>query len=462
VATPDLDRPGEHPARGEGRPDSRPLAPGTSVAGWMVVGAVREEPDHVLYAATRGSGGPPGCLKLFDPSPLHDSAYFRHLRRAARRWKRVENPHLVRLSEAGKSPAGPFLATALFVGPTLAAKLEEGVLPPADVSRLGIQVASALDAALNADLTPGALSPREITLTSAGALVTDPGIGRGPARDPGEAFDAVDYLSPEEVRGEPPVAQSPVYSLACLMHECLTGTVPYPRDLPQAVLYAHVAEPPPRPSEANAALPAEVDTVFERAMAATPDERHASPREFARELAAALGRAEGAPAVVRAEQRRPRRGIPPGVRRAVALAAAAAVCAAAGFALGSDDGTEATPAPPRAAPAPPATAVAAQQVVDQLEGRRTRLRERLADARRRAGQAAVARRLARLHARAAQGAQEASPGVRRALVDARRAYARLAVAATARRGERRAWAAGRAATRRAETALNRELSRSAG
>ena len=463
MATPDLDRHGDRAARGDRTPESRPLAAGASVGGWLVVGVLREETDQVLYAATHGSGGAPACLKLIDLSPLHDSFYFRHFRQSVRRWKRLDNPHLARLSDAGKSPAGPYLATALFVGPPLAAELEAGPLDVADASRLGTEVASALDAALDADLTPGAISPRDITLTSAGALVTDPGVGRGPAREPVDAVEGVHYLSPEEARGEPPVAQSAVYSLACVMHECLTGAVPYPGDLPQAVLYAHVAEPPPRPSKRNASLPVEVDTVFARAMAAAPEERHASPGDFARELSDALGGVGPAPAPVRVGERRPRRAVAPNRGRVLALVAAIGVCAAAGFALGSSGGSEETPAPPpRAAPGPPATAVAAQAVVDELEGRRSRLREGLANARTRARQAEAARRLARLHARVAQGAQDATPGVQRALVDARRAYARLAAAASARRGERRAWAAARAETRRADAALNRELSRSAG
>jgi hypothetical protein len=474
MASPDLERKDERQPGGDGPSESRPLAAGRSVAEWLVVGVLREEPDHVLYAVTHGSGGPPACLKLIDPSPLHDSAYFRHLRRATRRWKRLANPHLVRLNETGRSHAGPYLATALFVGPPLAVELEKGPLDPADAGKLAAEVAGALDAVLSADLRPGPLTPRDITLTSAGALVTDPGIGHGPAREPVDASDAVHYISPEEARGEPPVAQSAVYSLACLMHECLTGARPYPRDLPQAVLYAHVAEPPPRPSERNKTLPPQVDEVFEQAMAAAPEERHATPGDFARELTGALdgsrvaapSRAEqhqARPAITQAEPRRERPAVTPGARRALALAGAIALCAAVGFALGSGDDSNDQPAPaPVAAPAPPADAVAARAVVEQLEPRRARLRDRLTGARRRAGQAEMARRLAGLHAGAAQGAQEASPGVRRALADARRAYARLGRAATARRREQRAWAAARADAARADAALNRELARSGG
>jgi len=464
VAAPELDwqeerSPGDDPAA-----FSRPLAPGSGVSGWQVVGAIREEPDNVLYAVTRGGDGPPACLKLIDPSPLHDSGYFRHLRRAARRWRRVDNPHLVRLVEAGRSPSGPYLATALFVGASLADELEGDGLPVVDASRIGIELASALDAALDAGLSPGALTPQDVTLTSAGALVTDPGVGRGPVREPTDVFGAVDYLSPEEARGERPVPQSAVYSLACLMHRCLTGAPPYPRDLAEAVLYAHVVEPPPRPSERNSSLPAEVDAVFERAMAATPQQRQPGPGRFAHELAAALGGSRVAGAAARAERPQRRREPRPALRRAGALAAVIALCAAGGFALGSSGGTDEAPAPPRAAPppAPPASAMAAVEIADKLEVRRARLRERLAGARTRTGQARVARRLSGLYASVARGAEEATPGVRRALADARRAHARLAAAATARRAEQRAWAAARAAARRADAALARELSRSAG
>jgi serine/threonine protein kinase len=256
-----------------------------------------EEPEYVRYLATLGQHGPPAALKLIDPTPLHDAGYLRRLKRATRRWKRVDHPNLARLVKAGKSPAGPYVATSFFAGPTLAAELAAGALPPARAGAVALEIASALDAVLDAGVRPAALSPRDVVMTATGALVTDPGVGRCRKLDwLTEALDGVHYLSPEEALGDPPLPQSAVYSLACVVHESLTGLPPYAYDLPRVVLYAHLAEPPARPRNLADTLPAAVDDVFERAMAADPDERHPSPGAFARELAGALGLAAGPPA----------------------------------------------------------------------------------------------------------------------------------------------------------------------
>ena len=465
---PDLDQHSGGAQETEGRWPSRPLPAGTEIDRWVLIGPIREEPDHVLYAATLGAGGPPACLKLLDADPLHDAAYFRHLRRDCRRWQRISTPHLARLLDAGRSDPGPYLATALFAGPSLAEELRGGALPPAKAARLGTEVASALDAALAEDLLPGPVSPADVTITASGALVTDLGLARGgPDALPADP-EVVHYVSPEEARGEEPRPESTVYSLACLMHTCLTGLPPYEGELPPTVLYAHVAEPPPRPSELYDALPAAVDAVFERAMAKRPEERHPSPGEFARDLAAALGETAGAtPArAVEAPAAPARtRRVPGDTRRLrglAALAAAVLVAALAGWVLGSagDDGDE-TPAP-RPAPGPSESAVAAQGVVDALGERRARLRRRLAAAERRAGQDRVALELAALYDSTADGADGATPAVVDALRAAQLGYERLASDAGSEPALRRRWDTARAAVRRAEADLSRALAESGG
>ena len=56
-------------------------------------------------------------------------------------------------------------------------------------------------------------------------------------------------MSPEQINGDPLDARTDVYSLGCVLCETLTGTVPYPRQTPAAMLIAHMTDAPPRVSE---------------------------------------------------------------------------------------------------------------------------------------------------------------------------------------------------------------------
>ena len=136
------------------------------------------------------------------------------------------------------------------------------------------------------------------------------------------------YVAPEQVRGDPVDARADVYSLGCLVFECLTGEVPFVRDSEVAVVFAHLEEPPPKASERLPDLPPELDAVIARALAKDPDARQASCGELVDEVRGAL--ALDAPP-------RPRR------RRLAALALVAGVLAAGAiaWAVRSDQ----TPAP---------------------------------------------------------------------------------------------------------------------
>ena len=87
----------------------------------------------------------------------------------------------------------------------------------------------------------------------------------------------IDYVSPEQLRGEGASHRSDVYALAGVLYECLRGEVPYPRPTEAAVLFAHMSDPPPSLAEARPDLPAELDELIARGMAKDPDERFASP-----------------------------------------------------------------------------------------------------------------------------------------------------------------------------------------
>ena len=86
----------------------------------------------------------------------------------------------------------------------------------------------------------------------------------------GQFLGTPDYAAPEQVNGQPVDGRADQYALACVAFELLSGTVPFKRELPIAVLYAHLSTPPPRLTAIRQDLPPAVDEVLARAMAKNP------------------------------------------------------------------------------------------------------------------------------------------------------------------------------------------------
>ena len=80
-----------------------------------------------------------------------------------------------------------------------------------------------------------------------------------------------------------------VYSLGCVLYECLTGSVPYPRDSDVAVLFAHVQDTVPRITDLRPDLTSAIDEIGARAMAKRPEHRYANATDISRDLSELVG-----------------------------------------------------------------------------------------------------------------------------------------------------------------------------
>ncbi len=120
----------------------------------------------------------------------------------------------------------------------------------------------------------------------------------------GQLIGTIDYVAPEQIKGDPVDQRADVYSLGCLLFECLAGHAPYPRDIEVGVLWAHVETPPPSLTEERPDLPSEVDDVLALAMAKDPAERTAAAGDVAAGFRSALGLEPGRLALPRGKPKR--------------------------------------------------------------------------------------------------------------------------------------------------------------
>ena len=151
----------------------------------------------------------------------------------------------------------------------------EGPLAPERALAILGQIAGALDAAHRQGLVHRDVKPANVLLDEdEHAYLTDFGITKQLGDDTSEAGQAagtLDYLAPEQIRGEAVDGRTDGYALACVLYECLAGAPPFRRQTEAETLWAHLREEPP-PLETHPAL----DPVLRRGLAHEKDERYPS------------------------------------------------------------------------------------------------------------------------------------------------------------------------------------------
>ena len=199
---------------------------------------------------------------------------------------------------AGEDAGRLYLALELIDGTNLRDVLRrDGRLEPEWTVRLVEQLAGALDAAHAAGLVHRDVKPGNILVRSGEghehAYVCDFGLARHVSSVSSLTAErgfvgTIDYVPPEQIEGGPIDGRADVYSLGCVLYECLAGIRPFERDSELSVVFAHLNEPPPKITDVRPELPAEFDVVFATALAKPPAERYESCGELAAAARAAL------------------------------------------------------------------------------------------------------------------------------------------------------------------------------
>ncbi len=245
----------------------------------------------------------PVALKVIAPEVASDPGFRTRFERECRLAAAIDHPHAVEVFHAGEEDGLLYLTMRYIDGQNLAGLLSEvGRLEQRRAASILAQVAGALDEAHRIGLIHRDVKPANILIaTRAGgehAFLTDFGVTRqvteGQETQTAVALGTVDYAAPEQIQGRGVDSRADVYSLGCVLFECLTGEVPFSRDGELAKLWAHVHETPPDPVALNPDLPETFRAVLSRALAKTPDQRQQSAGQLAQEAWQALDGSPGA------------------------------------------------------------------------------------------------------------------------------------------------------------------------
>ena len=261
------------------------MKPGDQVAGYRIESVLGRGGMGVVYEATQLSLNRTVALKVLYPHLSQDPVFRARFRREGELQASIDHPNIVTVYEAGEADEGLFIAMRLVRGSTLKDLIVEEDLRGEDAVRLLKPIADALDTAHAAGMTHRDIKPQNILVGDRGhAYLADFGLTRSAAdralTKTGQFVGTIDYVSPEQIRGEPAGTASDVYALTAVLYECLCGTVPFPQPSDVAVLNAHMSSPPPRVTSQRPELSPAVDDVIARGMAKEPSARQTSATEM--------------------------------------------------------------------------------------------------------------------------------------------------------------------------------------
>ncbi|MET8118664.1 protein kinase [Micromonospora sp. NPDC005291] len=221
------------------------------------------------------------ALKVLAPSLAADARFRGMVREEARAAAQLVHPHVTSVHDYGETvaPDGSitsFVVMELLSGEELELRLTEGPLPWTEAVEVGAQVADALAAAHRLGIVHRDITPANVMMTGTGVKVLDFGIatriGAPDEDEDGETFGTPAYVAPERLDGAPAQPSTDVYSLGVLLHEALTGRVPYPADTWEQLSAALASGPPPTLAELPE-LPPPVVQICLRSLARNPADR---------------------------------------------------------------------------------------------------------------------------------------------------------------------------------------------
>jgi serine/threonine protein kinase len=263
---------------------------GSQIGEYNVDAVLGEGGMGKVYTATGPDGGRV-ALKLVKDDYARDETFRRRFYREARIAQTVQHPNVVPVVDTGEHEGLPYMAQRFIEGMSLDEKLKrDGPLDVQTAVRVCTDVAAGLEALWGAGMVHRDVKPANILLDETGrAYITDFGLAKDTQGSlltlPGQALGSMDYMAPEQIRGEQVGAATDIYALGCVMYECMCGRPPFAEVQGMRILWAHLQDPPPDPRSVRADIPEAFSRTLLVALEKDAAKRPQSAGEYARLLA---------------------------------------------------------------------------------------------------------------------------------------------------------------------------------
>jgi TolB-like protein/Flp pilus assembly protein TadD len=283
-----------------------------------------------VYRARDEHLGRDVALKVLPTGTLADEHARKRFRKEAQALSKLSHPHIATVFDFDTQDGTDFLVMELVEGVTLSDKLAGGPLPEKEITRLGMQLAEALEEAHERRVVHRDLKPGNVMVTAKGQVkVLDFGLAKlvqpvtGTATtesftETQAAAGTLPYMAPEQLRGEPVDARTDIHALGAVLYEMATGRRPFEAKLATALAADIQTKAPRPPRELNRRVSGELERITLKCLEKEPENRYQSAKELAVDLRR-LGTPGSAAAVLSARR--------PATRRRMVWAAGVALVA---------------------------------------------------------------------------------------------------------------------------------------
>jgi len=278
------------------------LEPGARLGPYQIVAPLGAGGMGEVYRASDPRLGREVALKTLPSGLGSDPERRARFEQEARAASALNHPNIITVLDIGEEQGVAWIAMELVEGRTLRELLSGGPLPTRKMLEIAVQVADGLAKAHGAGILHRDLKPDNVMVSKDGyvkildfglAKLAEPSIEQ-PSEEPtlmkplthaGVVLGTVGYMSPEQASGRPVDFRSDQFSLGTILFEMATGARPFQRPTAAETLAAIIREEPEPISRLNPRAPAPLRWIAERCLAKDPDDRFASTRDLARDLA---------------------------------------------------------------------------------------------------------------------------------------------------------------------------------
>ncbi len=234
------------------------------------------------------------ALKFLPPELLSDQDMLHRLEQEARTASALNHPNILTIYEVVQLEGELFIASEFVDGVTLRQAMQRNTIDPEMAVRVALQIASALQAAHQAGIIHRDLKPANIMVRTDGYVkVIDFGLAKmmvdaGGTRSPGlsrsgSVIGTVDYMSPEQARGEELDARTDLWSLGVVLFEMLSRQRPFTGETESHVIVAILDRPAPTLPNLSTLAPG-LGRIVQHALTKDPAKRYQSAHEILTDL----------------------------------------------------------------------------------------------------------------------------------------------------------------------------------
>jgi serine/threonine protein kinase len=240
------------------------------------------------------------AIKVISAHLASDPEFMERFRQEALAIAKLSHPNIMVVYDFGEDIGSAYMVMEYVEGTNLADMIDAGVQNNM-ADHIISQVAAGLDYAHSRSIVHRDIKPQNVLVTPEGrAVLADFGLARMLEKTQrltgaGGVVGTPEYMSPEQAAGRPTDHRTDVYSMGVVLYEMVSGVRPFTAETPLGVLMKHIQEPIPALAAVRPDATPALESVMQRALAKTPEERFQSAGELAAAFRAALGGQMAAP-----------------------------------------------------------------------------------------------------------------------------------------------------------------------